>query len=188
MPLSHFSAEKLFYFGVGVVLMLTLTQLVLPRASRLLYSAMSTTTTTATASISTSEPGGSSVAYVTVPNMEVAKKISHGLVTSKLAACVNIIPGVTSVYEWEGKVISVFIYFRYSEFHACCVLVSFNILGSMVSASPRLVDYTLRLKLNVLRIFGRSHKVTLVFNYIRFSVPKLSFQNIFYRVILHLCF
>ena len=25
-------------------------------------------------------------------------------VSNKLAACVNIIPGVTSVYEWEGKI------------------------------------------------------------------------------------
>ena len=24
--------------------------------------------------------------------------------TNKLAACVNIIPGITSVYEWEGKI------------------------------------------------------------------------------------
>ena len=24
--------------------------------------------------------------------------------SNKLAACVNIIPGVTSVYEWEGKI------------------------------------------------------------------------------------
>lgn len=42
--------------------------------------------------------------FVTVPNMEVAKKIASGLVSHKLAACVNIIPHVTSVYEWEGKI------------------------------------------------------------------------------------
>lgn len=49
-------------------------------------------------------PGTYSVAYVTTPNQEVAKKLAHGLVSEKLAACVNIIPGVTSVYEWENKI------------------------------------------------------------------------------------
>jgi len=44
------------------------------------------------------------IAYVTVPTDEVAKNISQGLVQSKLAACVNIIPGVKSIYEWEGKI------------------------------------------------------------------------------------
>ncbi|KAL6441981.1 hypothetical protein ACFW04_002377 [Cataglyphis niger] len=45
-----------------------------------------------------------SVAYVTVPNDTVAKKIARGLVENKLAACVNIIPQLTSIYEWEGKI------------------------------------------------------------------------------------
>ncbi|XP_032673030.1 protein CutA homolog [Odontomachus brunneus] len=45
-----------------------------------------------------------SVSYVTVPNDTVAKKIARGLVENKLAACVNIIPQLISVYEWEEKI------------------------------------------------------------------------------------
>uniref|UniRef100_A0A0C9RMW9 Cuta_2 protein n=1 Tax=Fopius arisanus TaxID=64838 RepID=A0A0C9RMW9_9HYME len=45
-----------------------------------------------------------SVAYVTVPSDEIAKKLAHGIVKSQLAACVNIIPQVKSVYEWKGEV------------------------------------------------------------------------------------
>ncbi|OAD54926.1 Protein CutA like protein [Eufriesea mexicana] len=45
-----------------------------------------------------------SVAYVTVPTQEVAKKLAHGLVKNKLAACVNIISGLTSIYEWKNEI------------------------------------------------------------------------------------
>lgn len=45
-----------------------------------------------------------SMAFVTVPNIEVAKNLSKGLVEKKLAACVNILPSITSIYEWEGKI------------------------------------------------------------------------------------
>lgn len=47
--------------------------------------------------------GTSSVAFVTVPDDKIAKKLAKGLVEQKLAACVNIIPNVQSVYVWEGK-------------------------------------------------------------------------------------
>lgn len=48
--------------------------------------------------------GDSSICYVTTPNEESAKKIAQDLVTSKRAACVNIIPNIQSVYEWEGQI------------------------------------------------------------------------------------
>ena len=38
------------------------------------------------------------------PNIENAKLISHTLVKEKLAACVNLFSGITSVYEWEGSI------------------------------------------------------------------------------------
>ncbi len=34
----------------------------------------------------------------------MAQKIAKSLVAAKLAACINIIPKVISIYRWEGKV------------------------------------------------------------------------------------
>ncbi|XP_011182411.1 protein CutA homolog [Zeugodacus cucurbitae] len=48
--------------------------------------------------------GSSSVAFVTTPDDKLAKKLAQGLVEKKLAACVNIIPHIQSIYMWEGKV------------------------------------------------------------------------------------
>lgn len=45
-----------------------------------------------------------SVLYVTAPSQEVAHKISSGLLEAHLIACANIIPTMTSMYHWEGKV------------------------------------------------------------------------------------
>jgi periplasmic divalent cation tolerance protein len=41
--------------------------------------------------------------YVTAPDEESAQTIARMLVEMRLAACVNILPGVRSVYHWEGK-------------------------------------------------------------------------------------
>ncbi len=44
------------------------------------------------------------VIYCTVPNEFNANLIATTLVEDNLAACVNIIPSVTSVYKWENIV------------------------------------------------------------------------------------
>ncbi len=41
------------------------------------------------------------VIYCTVPNEFNANLIATTLVEDNLAACVNIVPGITSVYKWE---------------------------------------------------------------------------------------
>jgi periplasmic divalent cation tolerance protein len=40
----------------------------------------------------------------TCPDKETAKKLAQLLVSKNLAACVNILPGLLSVYEWQGKI------------------------------------------------------------------------------------
>ena len=42
--------------------------------------------------------------YMTVGNKEEARKIGKELVTSRLAACVNILDNMNSFYRWEGKI------------------------------------------------------------------------------------
>jgi periplasmic divalent cation tolerance protein len=44
------------------------------------------------------------VILVTAASREECKKIARHLVEIKLAACVNIIPSVESIFHWEGKV------------------------------------------------------------------------------------
>jgi uncharacterized protein involved in tolerance to divalent cations len=44
------------------------------------------------------------VVLMTAGSREEAEKIANALVNEMLAACVNVLPGVTSVYRWEGEV------------------------------------------------------------------------------------
>jgi periplasmic divalent cation tolerance protein len=44
------------------------------------------------------------VIFCTVPDEDIAIKISNNLVNEKLAACCNIVKGIRSIYLWEGKV------------------------------------------------------------------------------------
>ena len=40
--------------------------------------------------------------YTTFETPDHAREVGRALVSARLAACVNIIPGMTSIYEWEG--------------------------------------------------------------------------------------
>ena len=44
------------------------------------------------------------IVLVTTSNAEEASRIAEVLVSERLAACVNIVPGIESIYRWEGKV------------------------------------------------------------------------------------
>jgi periplasmic divalent cation tolerance protein len=45
-----------------------------------------------------------SLCYVTCPNQEVARDLCYFALDTRLAACGNILPGVTSMYRWKGSI------------------------------------------------------------------------------------
>ena len=47
---------------------------------------------------------GLRIVTVTMPDAEAARSMARALVERRLCACVNILPGVISVYRWEGAV------------------------------------------------------------------------------------
>lgn len=42
--------------------------------------------------------------YCTTASIEEARKISKILIEEKLAACINLIPQIYSIYQWQGKI------------------------------------------------------------------------------------
>ena len=44
------------------------------------------------------------VVLVTTPTPERAAELARALVEERLAACGNVVPGLRSIYRWEGKV------------------------------------------------------------------------------------
>ena len=44
------------------------------------------------------------VVLVTFPDVETARRIVTTLVEERLAACGNLVPGIESIYRWQGAV------------------------------------------------------------------------------------
>jgi periplasmic divalent cation tolerance protein len=42
--------------------------------------------------------------YTTFPDVDIALSIGEGLVRDRLIACINVLPGMRSVYAWKGAI------------------------------------------------------------------------------------
>ena len=42
--------------------------------------------------------------YCTCPDSECAQSLAQGMVDAGLAACVNVLPQIRSIYRWQGEV------------------------------------------------------------------------------------
>lgn len=52
----------------------------------------------------TDPPDAARLVLSTAPDLEVARRLARLLVEARLVACVNLLPGATSVYRWEGAI------------------------------------------------------------------------------------
>lgn len=43
-------------------------------------------------------------AYITCPSPAEAERLGRALVEERLAACVNLLPGMRSIYRWQGAI------------------------------------------------------------------------------------
>ena len=44
------------------------------------------------------------IVFITTPSLKDSRKIASALVSERLAACVNMIPGLESTFFWKGKI------------------------------------------------------------------------------------
>jgi periplasmic divalent cation tolerance protein len=42
--------------------------------------------------------------YTTFPDVDTALMIGEGLVRDRLIACINVLPGMRSIYAWQGAI------------------------------------------------------------------------------------
>ena len=48
--------------------------------------------------------GDIQIVFCTVPDNETGQRIARHLVEYRLAACVNLLPGIESIYQWKGEI------------------------------------------------------------------------------------
>ena len=44
------------------------------------------------------------IVYITTPDKTTAKNLSHKILQNRLAACINLVDGMESMYWWKGKI------------------------------------------------------------------------------------
>ncbi|MDI4666052.1 divalent-cation tolerance protein CutA [Xanthobacter autotrophicus] len=44
------------------------------------------------------------IVYTTLPSREAAEEMARALVEARLVACANILPGMVSIYRWDGAI------------------------------------------------------------------------------------
>ena len=49
------------------------------------------------------DPDNCCLVYITAPDRDTALAIGRSLVQQRLAACVNLLDGMSSIYEWQGE-------------------------------------------------------------------------------------
>ena len=86
--------------------------------------------------------------YSTFPSAAEAERIGAALVDRGLAACVNIFPGMTAIYIWQGK--------RQSESEAAMIIKTRAALASEVIAETRRLHPYTNPALLILPITGGS--------------------------------
>ncbi len=74
------------------------------------------------------------LAYVTAGSKEQALAIGRGLVEQRLAACINVLPGMTSIYRWQGTM-------QESDEAVLIVKTERRLVDDMVAAVKKLHSY-----------------------------------------------
>ncbi len=82
-----------------------------------------------------SELGGWIVVLVTTSSREEAEKIAQALIKERLAACINIIDGIKSIYWWKGKI-------EESKEALMIIKSKINVLGHLIKCVKELHSYT----------------------------------------------
>jgi periplasmic divalent cation tolerance protein len=86
--------------------------------------------------------------YATFPSAAEAERIGGALVDQGLAACVNIFPGMTAIYVWEGK--------RQRDTEAAAIIKTRAVLADRVVAEARKLHPYTNPALVVLPVAGGS--------------------------------